>query len=65
MIISLEELTKAQSFEIAGFNVGLAKARVPDDYFVLSQSYLNQYYNLQNTSLGFLLLEMENRIILL
>ena len=44
---------KSQSFEIAGFNVGLAKRlRVPDDYFVLSQSISYQYYNLENYFTG-------------
>ena len=44
---------KSQSFEIAGFNIGLAKRlRVPDDYFVLSQSISYQYYNLVNYFTG-------------
>tara|TARA_B100000989_G_scaffold105532_1_gene77340 strand:- start:8348 stop:10921 length:2574 start_codon:yes stop_codon:yes gene_type:complete len=44
---------KSQSFEIAGFNVGIAKRlRVPDDYFVLSQSISYQYYNLKNYFTG-------------
>ena len=44
---------KSQSFEIAGFNIGIAKRlRVPDDYFVLSQSISYQYYNLQNYFTG-------------
>tara|TARA_Y200000002_G_scaffold50691_1_gene36579 strand:- start:7492 stop:10065 length:2574 start_codon:yes stop_codon:yes gene_type:complete len=44
---------KSQSFEIAGFNIGLAKRlSVPDDYFVLSQAISYQYYNLQNYFTG-------------
>jgi outer membrane protein insertion porin family len=44
---------KSQSFEIAGFNIGLAKRlSIPDDYFVLSQAISYQYYNLQNYFTG-------------
>ena len=44
---------KTQSFEIAGFNLGIAKRlKVPDDYFVLSQSISYQYYNLNNYFTG-------------
>ncbi len=44
---------KSQSFEIAGFNVGIAKRlKIPDDYFVLSQSLSYQYYNLKNYFTG-------------
>jgi len=35
---------KSQSFEIAGFNLGIAKRlKFPDDYFILSQSISYQY----------------------
>ena len=44
---------KSQSFQINGFNLGIAKRlRVPDDYFVLSQSISYQYYNLKNYFTG-------------
>ena len=44
---------KSQSFQIKGFNLGIAKRlRVPDDYFVLSQSISYQYYNLKNYFTG-------------
>ena len=44
---------KSQSFQIKGFNVGLAKRlKVPDDFFVLSQSLSYQYYNLKNYYTG-------------
>ena len=44
---------KSQSFQIKGFNLGIAKRlRVPDDYFVLSQSVSYQYYNLKNYFTG-------------
>ena len=44
---------KSQSFQIKGFNVGLAKRlKVPDDFFVLSQSLSYQYYNLNNYYTG-------------
>ena len=44
---------KSQSFQIKGFNIGIAKRlRVPDDYFVLSQSISYQYYNLKNYFTG-------------
>ena len=44
---------KSQSFQIKGFNVGLAKRlKVPDDFFVLSQSVSYQYYNLKNYYTG-------------
>tara|TARA_Y100001935_G_scaffold200471_1_gene168799 strand:+ start:4236 stop:6818 length:2583 start_codon:yes stop_codon:yes gene_type:complete len=44
---------KSQSFQINGFNVGMAKRlRVPDDYFVLSQAISYQYYNLKNYFTG-------------
>jgi len=44
---------KSQSFKINGFNLGIAKRlRVPDDYFVLSQSISYQYYNLNNYYTG-------------
>ena len=44
---------KSQSFQINGFNLGIAKRlRVPDDYFVLSQSISYQYYNLNNYYTG-------------
>ena len=44
---------KSQSFQIKGFNLGIAKRlRVPDDYFVLSQSISYQYYNLKNYYTG-------------
>tara|TARA_B100000575_G_scaffold290153_1_gene293250 strand:+ start:1381 stop:3951 length:2571 start_codon:yes stop_codon:yes gene_type:complete len=44
---------KSQSFQINGFNLGIAKRlRVPDDYFILSQSISYQYYNLKNYFTG-------------
>ena len=44
---------KSQSFEITGASVGLAKRlRVPDDYFLLSQSLSYQYYDLNNYYTG-------------
>ena len=44
---------KSQSFEITGASIGLAKRlRVPDDYFLLSQSLSYQYYNLNNYYTG-------------
>jgi len=44
---------KSQSFQIKGFNVGLAKRlKVPDDFFVLSQALSYQYYNLKNYYTG-------------
>jgi outer membrane protein insertion porin family len=44
---------KDQFFEISGAQIGLAKKlRVPDDYFILSQSIGYQYYNLNNYYTG-------------
>ena len=44
---------KSQSFEITGASIGLAKRlRVPDDYFLLSQTLSYQYYNLNNYYTG-------------
>ena len=44
---------KSQSFEVTGASIGLAKRlRVPDDYFLLSQSLSYQYYNLNNYYTG-------------
>ena len=44
---------KSQSFEVTGATIGLAKRlRVPDDYFLLSQSLSYQYYNLNNYYTG-------------
>ena len=44
---------KSQSFEITGASIGLAKRlRVPDDYFLLSQSLAYQYYDLNNYYTG-------------
>ena len=44
---------KSQSFQINGFNLGIAKRlKVPDDYFILSQSISYQYYNLKNYFTG-------------
>jgi len=42
-----------QSFEISGASIGLAKRlRVPDDFFVFSQTLSFQYYNLKNYYTG-------------
>ena len=44
---------RSQSFQISGLTLGLAKRlRIPDDYFLLSQSISYQYYNLQNYYTG-------------
>ena len=44
---------KSQSFEITGASIGLAKRlRIPDDYFLLSQTLSYQYYNLNNYYTG-------------
>ena len=44
---------RSQSFQISGLTLGLAKRlRIPDDYFLLSQSISYQYYNLQNYFTG-------------
>ena len=44
---------KSQSFEITGASIGLARRlRVPDDYFLLSQTLSYQYYNLNNYYTG-------------
>ena len=44
---------KSQSFEVTGASIGLARRlRVPDDYFLLSQSLSYQYYNLNNYYTG-------------
>ena len=43
------EVDKDQQFGIIGVSVGLAKRlKVPDDYFMLSQSVSLQHYNLKN-----------------
>ena len=40
---------KSRSFNITGITLGIAKKlTVPDDYFVLSQSFQFQYYDLNN-----------------
>ena len=44
---------KDRSFNITGITVGIAKKlNVPDDYFVLSQSFQFQYYDLNNYNTG-------------
>ena len=44
---------KDRSFNITGVTVGIAKKlNVPDDYFVLSQSFQFQYYDLNNYNTG-------------
>ena len=44
---------KNRSFNITGVTFGIAKKlNVPDDYFVLSQSFQYQYYNLNNYNTG-------------
>ena len=44
---------KNRSFNITGITVGIAKKlNVPDDYFVLSQSFQFQYYDLNNYNTG-------------
>lgn len=46
---STYKVDKSQSFSISSISVGLAKRlKVPDDYFVLSQSVAFQYYSLSN-----------------
>ncbi len=50
---STRDVNKSQSFSITSLTVGLAKRlKVPDDYFVLSQSVSFQYYNLSNYYTG-------------
>ena len=44
---------KNQSFEISGASIGIAKRlRVPDDFFIFSQTLSYQYYNLKNYYTG-------------
>ena len=44
---------KNRSFNITGITFGIAKKlNVPDDYFVLSQSFQYQYYDLNNYNTG-------------
>jgi outer membrane protein insertion porin family len=44
---------KDRSFNITGITIGIAKKlTVPDDYFVLSQSFQFQYYDLNNYNTG-------------
>jgi len=44
---------KDRSFNITGVTIGIAKKlTVPDDYFVLSQSFQFQYYDLNNYNTG-------------
>ena len=44
---------KDRSFNITGITIGIAKKlNVPDDYFVLSQSFQFQYYDLNNYNTG-------------
>ena len=44
---------KSRSFNITGLSVGIAKKlTVPDDYFVLSQNFSYQYYDLNNYNTG-------------
>ena len=44
---------KDQSFEISGASIGFAKRlRIPDDFFVFSQTLSYQYYNLKNYYTG-------------
>ncbi len=44
---------KDRSFNITGITLGIAKKlNVPDDYFVLSQSFQFQYYDLNNYNTG-------------
>ena len=44
---------RSQSFQISGLTLGLAKRlRIPDDYFLLSQSISYQFYNLENYYTG-------------
>jgi len=44
---------KSRSFNITGITLGIAKKlTVPDDYFVLSQSFQFQYYDLNNYNTG-------------
>ena len=44
---------KNRSFNITGITLGIAKKlNVPDDYFVLSQSFQYQYYDLNNYNTG-------------
>ena len=44
---------KNRSFNITGITIGIAKKlTVPDDYFVLSQSFQFQYYDLNNYNTG-------------
>lgn len=46
---STRNVTRSQSFTITSLSVGIAKKlRVPDDYFILSQSIAMQYYDLHN-----------------
>ncbi|MCO6175182.1 outer membrane protein assembly factor BamA [Flavobacterium sp. NRK F10] len=50
---STSNVDKSQSFSITSLTVGLAKRlKVPDDYFVLSQSVSFQYYALSNYYTG-------------
>jgi outer membrane protein insertion porin family len=50
---STYNVDKSQSFSISSISVGLAKRlKVPDDYFVLSQSVAFQYYSLSNYYTG-------------
>ena len=47
------DVNRSQSFNITSLSVGIAKRlRVPDDYFVLSQSISFQYYDLNNYNTG-------------
>ena len=44
---------KDRSFNITGITIGIAKKlNIPDDYFVLSQSFQFQYYDLNNYNTG-------------
>ncbi|ESU29501.1 putative outer membrane protein [Flavobacterium limnosediminis JC2902] len=50
---STRDVTREQSFTISSISVGMAKRlKVPDDYFILSQSVAYQYYNLNNYFTG-------------